>query len=48
MAYLQRVEELEDALGLELAVGGEELHLHDLTEHPGQQRFDQLFLVDVK
>jgi len=31
VAYLQRVEELEDALGLELAVRGQQLHLPDGT-----------------
>ena len=46
--YLQRLEELEHALGLELAVRGEELHLQAFTEHPGQELFDQLFLVDVQ
>ena len=46
--YLQRLEELEQALGLELAVSGEELHLYALAQHPGQQRFDQLFLIHVE
>jgi len=48
VAYLQGVEEVEHSLGLELAVGGEQLHLHAFTEHPGQQRLYELLLVDVQ
>ena len=37
---IKRVEELEDALGLELAVRGQQLHLQALAEHPCQQLLD--------
>jgi len=36
VVYLLRVEWLEDALGLELAIGGEEPHFQAFIEHPGK------------
>ena len=48
MADLEGLEEFEDSLGLELAVRGQQLHLNALPQHPEQQLFDQLLLVDVQ
>ena len=48
VADLQRVEELEYDLGLELAVRGEELHLKTLSQYPVQEILHELFLVHVQ
>ena len=48
VADLQRVEEVEHRLGLELAVRGEELQLDALSQHLSQKLLDQLLLVDVQ
>ena len=48
VAYLQRVEAFEQALGIELAVRGQQLHLDAFAQHPGQELLHELFLVDVQ
>ena len=47
MAYLQGLHEAEDALGIDLAVRDQELHIDGLTQNPFEQGLHHLLLVHV-
>jgi len=48
VAYPEGLDEIEQCLGLQLAVPGQELHLDTLTQHLVEERLNQLLLVDVQ